>query len=317
MPHHDAVFLLFDGMKHLDIAGPAEVLAEANRFGAGYRLRFASPSGSGVTTSTGMILAADVAASDVEVVDTVIVPGGDGIPSAPVTPEVLTAITGLVGAAERVVSVCTGAFLLAATGLLDGRRATTHWAHTALFARIYPRIEVLPDAIFVSDERFYTSAGVSAGIDLALALVEMDHGPELARDVARQLVVYLQRPGGQSQYSALLQRSASSHDGLRRIIEAIRAHPDGEHDLGALARGAGVSVRHLTRLFHTQLGVTPAKFVEEVRIETATVLLLKGEPVGSAARRAGFRSAETMRRAFTARFGVPPGEYRRRFASAR
>lgn len=225
MASSDVVFLVFEGVKHLDVAGPAEVFTQARRLGAAYQLRFASPSGAEVTSSTGLRLAVDLAASDVTSAGTVVIPGGDDLPTTPITPELMTATTHLINDAARVVSICTGAFLLAATGALGGRRATTHWAHAALLARVHPRIEVAPDAIFVSDEQFNTSAGVSAGIDLALALVEADHGPELAREVARHLVVYLQRPGGQSQYSSLLQRSGSSNESVRKVTEHITAHP--------------------------------------------------------------------------------------------
>ncbi len=317
MPRHNVVFLLFEGMKHLDVAGPAEVFSEANRRGAHYVLRFASSSGAGVRTSTGLRLVADVAALEIKHADTLVIPGGDDLPVTPIATELRDATAQLVIRAKRVVSVCTGTFLLAATGELDGRRATTHWAYTRLLSRVHKRIEVEPDAIYVSDGRFYTSAGVSAGIDLALALVELDYGADLARDVARHLVVYLQRPGGQSQFSTLLHKTRSAHDGVRMVVDQVVSQPDGQNDLSSLAKHAGVSARHLARLFQAELGVSPTKFVEQVRLDTAKALLLKGEPVYRVVERAGFQSPETMRRIFATQLGVAPSEYQRRFLSAR
>lgn len=310
------VFLLFDGVKHLDVAGPAEVFSEANRRGGDYTLRFVSSSGAGVRTSTGLTLAADSAASMIEHVDTVVIPGGDDLPMTPIGPGLRDATAQLVDSAARVVSICTGAFLLAATGELDGRRATTHWAYTRLLSRVHSRIEVAPDAIYVADGKFYTSAGVSAGIDLALALVELDYDADLARDVARHLVVYLQRPGGQSQFSALLDGARSAQESVRTVVEQIISQPAEQYDLSSLARLAGVSSRHLARLFQAELGVSPTKFVEQVRLDTAKALLLKGEPVYRVAERAGFQSPETMRRVFVTQLRVPPSEYQQRFSTA-
>ncbi|WP_240423431.1 GlxA family transcriptional regulator [Leucobacter sp. wl10] len=311
------MFLLFDRVKHLDVAGPAEVFSEANRRGANYVLRFVSSSGAGVRTSTGLSLSVDAAASKIDHADTVVIPGGDDLPITPIAPELRESTIRLVDLAARVVSVCTGAFLLAEAGKLDGRRATTHWAYTGLLSRVHARVEVAPDAIYVSDGKFYTSAGVSAGIDLALALVELDYGADLARDVARHLVVYLQRPGGQSQFSDLLVRTRSAQDSVRTVVEQVISHPAEKHDLSSLAKCVGLSTRHLARLFQSELGLSPTKFVEQVRLDTAKALLLKGEPVYRVAQRAGFQSPETLRRVFAAQLGVPPSEYQQRFSSAR
>lgn len=316
MTAHDVVFLLFDGLKHLDVAGPAEVFAEANRQGARYRLAYVSPSGGSVRTSTGLRLAADGRAGGVEAAGTVIVPGGDDVPAAPIDGALRQATRHLVDQGDRVASVCTGAFLLAAVGALNGHRVTTHWQHTSLLSRLSPSTEVVPDALFVRDGTLYTSAGVSAGIDLALALVEFDHGADLARRVAQQLVLFMQRPGGQSQFSSFLQVSEGARAAVIRVIDAIREDPGGPNDLASLARRAGVSPRHLSRLFAADVGMSPIQFLERTRLETAKALLLRGESVTATARRAGFSHPETMRRVFTSRLGMPPSEYQRRFLTA-
>ena len=197
-------FFVFDGMKMLDVTGPAEVFAEANQSGADYRLVYASASGRPVATSVDTRFPVDAAAGDVGNIDTLIVAGGDTLVTDPLPDDLIRHVQAAAPHARRVVSICTGSFILAASGLLDGRHATTHWQHAQLLARTHPEIVVQPDALFVEDGPMYTSAGVSAGIDLALALVERDHGPDLARTVARRLVVFMQRPGGQSQFSGPL-----------------------------------------------------------------------------------------------------------------
>ncbi|MFI0722053.1 GlxA family transcriptional regulator [Streptomyces sp. NPDC021224] len=311
------VFVVFDGVKMLDVAGPAEVFAEANLSGARYTLGYASPSGAAVTTSVGLRLPVDGAAADVAEADTVVVAGGDALVTRPVPEGLTAAIRALHPRARRLVSICTGSFALAAAGVLDGRRATTHWRHAALLARAYPGVEVRPDALFVEDGGVVTSAGVSAGIDLALALVEQDHGADVARGVARGLVVFMQRPGGQSQFSAPLEVRPPRTPALRSVVDLVAAEPGLEHTAASLAARAGVSTRHLARMFAAELDTTPAKFVEQVRLDHAKALLDAGRGVAEAARAAGFGSAETMRRVFVARLGVPPSGYRSRFATAR
>jgi len=315
MARHRIVFLAFEGVKHLDIAGPAEVFAEATRLGGGYELGYVSPDGKPVGTSIGVRLQVDESAFGIAGADTVIVPGGDHLPRGMVPGEVREAAAHLVSIAGRTASVCTGAFLLAAIGALEGRRVATHWAHAALLARVCPTAEVVPDALFVHDGRLHTSAGVSSGIDLALSMVEADHGPNLARRVAQQLVVYMQRPGGQSQFSTMLDISRGTQESVRRVIEAVTARPDAAHGMAELATIAGVSPRHLARLFQAELGMTPTKFVEQIRVETAKTLLLRGETVAIAAGRAGFQNPETLRRVFVSRVGMPPSVYQRRFST--
>ena len=214
-------------------------------------------------------------------------------------------------------SICTGSFILAQAGLLDGRRATTHWRQTGLLSRAFPHISVEPDAIFVRDGDIYTSAGVSAGIDLALALVEDDHGADLVREVARSLVVYLKRAGGQSQFSALVESRPPERSQLRALTEAIAADPGANHTVKTLATQASLSTRQLTRLFQSELGTTPARYVEMIRIEAARSALDAGRSVADSARLAGFGSAETLRRVFVSQLGISPKAYRDRFKSTR
>ncbi|HEY4019422.1 MAG TPA: GlxA family transcriptional regulator [Pseudonocardiaceae bacterium] len=307
------VFVLFDGMKMLDMAGPAEVFAEANLCGADYSLGYVSPSGKPVLTSTGTQLPVDRSAEDAPNPDTVVVCGGDVLASLPIGADLIDAVRDLHPRARRLVSICTGSFALAAAGVLSGRRATTHWRHAQLLARAYPDIEVLPDALFVEDDGIFTSAGVSAGIDLALALVERDHGPDLARSVARSLVMFMQRPGGQSQFSAPLEVRPPRTPALRDVVDLISARPSLDHSITSLAARANVSPRHLARLFAAELDTTPAKYVEQVRLDHAKALLDSGHGVAESARVAGFGSSETMRRTFVARLGVSPSQYRNRF----
>jgi transcriptional regulator GlxA family with amidase domain len=316
MAVHRVTFLVFDGIKMLDVSGPAEVFTEANTLGARYALHYVSPSGRPVRTSIGTLLPADAAAAELHA-DTLVVPGADLLVTAPIPPELTDAVRHLRARSGRLVSICTGSFVLAAAGLLSGRRATTHWRHAPLLARAHPDVRVEPDSLFVEDRDVFTSAGVTAGIDLALSLVERDHGAGLAREVARNLVMFMQRPGGQSQFSAPLRVRAPRTPVLRAVIDLIAAQPALEHSTDSLAALAAVSPRHLTRLFNAELGTTPGKFVEQVRLDHAKALLDAGHGVAETARAAGFGSPETLRRTFQARLGVSPGQYRDRFATTR
>jgi transcriptional regulator GlxA family with amidase domain len=307
------VIVVFDGMKLLDVAGPAEVFAEANRFGASYRLVITSVDGGDVTTSIGTRFAASAPIASIEAADTVLVAGGDNLVGQPIDPALVAALKSVRPRTRRIGSICTGSFILAQAGLLAGRRATTHWRHTGLLARAFLDITVEPDAIFVRDGDVYTSAGVSAGIDLALALVEDDYGPDLVREVARSLVVFLKRAGGQSQFSVLVEANAPRRSDLRAVTDAIAANPAADHSVKKLAARAALSSRQLTRLFQTELGTTPARYVEMVRIDAARAGLDAGRTVADTARLAGFGSAETLRRVFVTEFGVSPKAYRDRF----
>ncbi|KUL69226.1 MULTISPECIES: GlxA family transcriptional regulator [unclassified Streptomyces] len=311
----DIAFVIFDGVKMLDVAGPAEVFAEANQFGAAYAIHYVSPSGKPVLASTGMQVPVDGQAADVPDPDTVVVAGGDILVDRAIETDLADTVKDLHARSRRTASVCTGSFILAAAGLLAGRRATTHWRHAGLLARAFPDVRVESDALFVQDAALYTSAGVSAGMDLALALVEEDHGADLTREVARQLVMFMQRPGGQSQFSAPLDRRPPRTSPLRAVVDLISAQPALDHSAAALAARVGVSPRQLGRLFAAELHTTPARYVELVRLDHAKALLDRGHTVAQTARGAGFGSAETMRRSFVARLGVSPSQYRDRFAT--
>lgn len=308
-------FLVFDGVKMLDVAGPAEVFAEANRLGANYSLRYVSSAGAAVTTSIGLPLSVNGDIDQLAGVDTLIVPGGDDLPTKPIPPELTGAVQSLESDVRRLVAICTGAFVLASTGILDHRQATTHWQHTQLLAKSYPTVKVQPDSLFVTDGKIFTSAGVSAGIDLALALVENDQGTALARRVARNLVLFMQRPGGQSQFSALLSIKAPSSPPLRTAVELISARPDLNYSSEALSDMVGLSTRQIARLFASELNTSPAKFIEQVRIERAKALLATGYSIAGTAKASGFGSSESMRRIFHQRLRVSPSEYRARFQS--
>jgi transcriptional regulator GlxA family with amidase domain len=310
------VIVVFDEVTLLDVAGAAEVFAEANRFGADYQLKIASVDGCDVTTSIGTRLGVTDTISSIDSADTVMVCGSDNLPGRAIDPALVEAIRSVSARTRRLASICTGSFILAQAGLLSGRRATTHWHNARLFARAFPDITVEPDAIFVRDGDVFTSAGVSSGIDLALALVEMDYGTELVRDVARWLVVYLKRAGGQSQFSVLVEADPPPQSPLRAVTDAVAANPAANHSVKTLAAHASLSTRQLTRLFQSELGTTPARYVEMVRIDAARAALDAGRTVTDTARLAGFGSSETLRRVFVDYLGVSPKAYRDRFRTA-
>jgi transcriptional regulator GlxA family with amidase domain len=323
------VFALYDKVTLQDVAAPLEIFARANDFGAQYRVLLASPTGEAVATTAFASINVDVPLAGVpDQIDTLIVPGGvppdftftpgqHDIPEEQ-TPDVvesaLEMVRELAPRARRVASVCTGAFVLAALGLLDGRHATTHWAHCQALARTYPKVKVDPDSLFVQDGPFITGAGITAGIDMALALVESDYGPSVARRVARWMVVFLQRPGGQAQFSVWAQSELPVTTGLREILDSIVSDPGADHSIATMAAQAAVSERHLVRMFGDQVGMTPARFVEQARLEAAKVLLATEDNSQEAvARRAGFGGPDTMRRTFRRNLGISPGMYRSRF----
>ncbi|GGU33678.1 GlxA family transcriptional regulator [Nocardioides albus] len=307
-------FLLFDGVKALDYVGPAEVFVEANQATKAYEVILLSPSGAAVTTSVGGV-AVSASAADAPPLDTLIVPGSEQAPSVFVTDELLTAAATLVDRSARVVSICSGAFVLAELGLLDGRGATTHWKFAEDLARRFPRVDVQPDRIFVRDRYVATSAGVAAGIDLSLALVEDDLGAAAARRVAQGLLIYLRRSGEQTQFSTPLRAAAVPDSPVRVITELIAQDPAYRHSVISLARHVNISPRHLTRLFQDEVGMSPAEYAASVRFDLARSWLEAGCSVAQAASDAGFSSAEALRRTFAARLGVSPSAYRRRFRS--
>ncbi|MFB8202525.1 GlxA family transcriptional regulator [Kitasatospora purpeofusca] len=316
-PPGRVAFLVFDELTLLDLSGPLEVFHLAGALGHPYPTVLVSPRGGTVTASNGVALAGTVAPADTGPLDTLVIAGADHLATRGPDRELLAAAGDLTERARRVATVCSGAFVLAALGQLDGRRATTHWRHAAALARRHPEVRVEPDALHVRDGRFHTGAGISAGIDLALALVEDDHGADTARGIARELVMFMRRPGGQSQFSTAVAGPSARGELLRAVTEAVLADPAADHGLPAMAATAAVSTRHLTRLFRAELDTTPARWVERVRLDRAQQLLLDGHSVTSAARRSGLGSDESLRRAFAHHLGTTPSDYRRRFGTAR
>jgi transcriptional regulator GlxA family with amidase domain len=311
------VVVAFDGVQALDVVGPVEVFTRAGRLAnEPYRVEVVGQHEGTVRTSSGMTWS--VARSRASVrgrVDTLVVAGGDGTAAALADRTLVAAVSRVGGRARRVTSVCTGAFLLAEAGFLSGRRATTHWDACAQLARRYPDVHVDPEPIFVRDGHVATSAGVTAGMDLALALVEEDLGREVALATARRLVMYVQRPGGQAQFSAPLQaQAAAAREPLRDVQRWVAAHPSADCSVDALAARASMSPRHFARTFTREVGSTPARWVEEVRVEAARLLLeTTDRTVDAVATATGFGTAETLRRAFVRRLHVAPTDYRKRF----
>ncbi|OJZ74077.1 AraC family transcriptional regulator [Mycobacterium paraffinicum] len=310
----------FPGVQALDVVGPHEVFTGASLLtGGGYDVALASIGGQAVTTPTGLAFVAAPLpdpGEPGEQIDTVVLPGGGGVDAARSDAELIGWIKAVATTARRVVTVCTGAFLAAEAGLLDGQRVTTHWAFAGRLAREFPAIDVDPDPIFVrSSDTVWTAAGVTAGIDLALSLVEDDHGTEVAQTVARWLVLYLRRPGGQTQFAAPVWMPRAKRNSIRAVQEAIEAEPGGEHSIDELARRAAMSPRHFTRVFTAEVGEAPGQYVERIRTEAARRQLEEtDDTVVAIATRCGFGTAETMRRNFLRRVGIPPDQYRKAFA---
>lgn len=311
------VIVGFSGVQALDVVGPHEVFTTASLLtGGGYDVVVASANGRQVSTATGLAFLAAPLPDPHDSVDTVVLPGGGGVDDARTDSELVTWIKAVAGTARRIVTVCTGAFLAAEAGLLDGCRVTTHWAFAGRLAREFPAVDVDPDPIFVrSSDTVWTAAGVTAGVDLALSLVEDDHGTELAQTVARWLVLYLRRPGGQTQFAAPVWMPRAKRISIREVQEAIEAEPGGAHSIGELARRATMSPRHFTRVFTDEVGEAPGQYVERIRTEAARRQLEEtNDTVVAIAGRCGFGTAETMRRNFIRRVGVSPDQYRKAFA---
>lgn len=307
----------FPGVQALDVVGPHEVFSGASLLtSGGYDVVLASADGQPVSTATGLAFAAAPLPDPGGPVDTVVLPGGTGVDAARSNVELVDWIKAVSGSARRIVTVCTGAFLAAEAGLLDGQRATTHWAYAARLAREFPGVDVDPDPIFVrSSEKVWTAAGVTAGIDLALSLVEDDHGTEVAQTVARWLVLYLRRPGGQTQFAAPVWMPRAKRTSIRDVQEIIEAEPGGAHSVDDLARRAAMSPRHFTRVFTEEIGEAPGQYVERIRTEAARRQLEQtDDTVVVIAARCGFGTAETMRRNFIRRVGISPDSYRKTFA---
>ena len=308
----------FDGLTALDLVGPAEVFAAANAVSgdpAPYEIAIVAVGGQPVRSESGLELL-PTAGQSPQPFDTIVTPGGTGLRLRHTTAAVAAWIEQHAGQARRTASVCTGIYGLAPTGLLDGRRATTHWRFADDVKRRFPRIKLEPDSIFVQDGRFFTSAGITAGIDLSLAMIEQDLGPNVSLAVARELVVYLKRPGGQLQYSEPLQFQTRATDKFADLAAWVPAHLNGDLSVEAMARRTNLSRRHFTRLFKQTFGAAPSDYVETVRLAEATRrLTLTGQTVDSVAASLGYASADVFRRAFERRYGVAPSLYRQRFTS--
>src|ERR1700752_2043850 len=311
----------FPGAHALDVVGPFDVFVGASlALSAGgkepYQPIVASIDGQPVSSGTGLTFATVKLPDLSEPIDTLVLPGGHGVHAARQDSRIIDWIVAAAPHARRVVSVCTGAFLAAQAGLLDGCRATTHWAYADQLAREFPAVDVDPDPIFVrSSPNVWTAAGVSAGIDLALALVEEDHGTEVAQTVARWLVLHLRRPGGQTQFAAPVWMPRAKRTSIRDVQEAIETEPGGAHSIGELARRAAMSTRHFTRVFTDEVGEAPGHYVERIPTYAARRQVEEtDDPVVAIAARCGFGTAETMRRNFIRRVGISPDQYRKAFA---
>ncbi|MEV0318414.1 GlxA family transcriptional regulator [Streptomyces sp. NPDC050658] len=318
MEQRTVLVVLYEGVQSLDVTGPVEVFAGAARHAgdpeSAYRIHTASLDGAPVRTTSGLTLVPDSSLADAPVPHTLLAPGGNC--TRGLAPGLIDWLRVNAPRAERLVSVCTGAVLLAEAGLLDGRRVTTHWAYCAKLARDHPQVEVDPDPIFVRDGHVATSAGVTAGIDLALALVEEDLGRDAALFIARALVVFLRRPGNQAQFSAQLAAQTAVREPLREVQQWITEHPDGDLCVESLAARARLSPRHFARAFQTETGMTPGKYVERVRVEHARRLLEDtSDGIAEVSRACGYGTPEAMRRAFVKTLGAAPAEYRRRFSA--
>jgi transcriptional regulator GlxA family with amidase domain len=317
-------FYFYPGMVALDVTGPLDVFHAADglleregRGKDGYELSFSANEPGPVPTSSGLRLHVDVRPG-ARAVDTLLVPGGlaaEGVSEEAVH---VAAVRAAARKAKRVVSVCTGAFLLAAAGLLDGRRATTHWVAADRLAERYPQIRLDADAIYVRDGDIATSAGVTAGIDLALAMVEEDYGPALAIEVARLLLLYRRRPGNQSQFSSTLAMQARAGERFKPLLDWVETRLDQNLTVDRLAEKANMSSRTFARIFPSETGMSPGRFVEQMRIDRARELLESGaEGLERIALESGFGREERLRRAFQRRLGISPAQYRAHFLKRR
>lgn len=311
-------FVAFDGITLLDLVGPLEVFAAANQMNSGherlYDIVVIGSTGRPLTSESGFVFEPTVSFADAGDFDTIVTPGGPGL-RKPETNEVVSLwLARQAPKTRRIVSICTGIYGLAAAGLLDGRTATTHWNHAEDAAKRFPRLRIDASRLYHEDPPFFTSAGITAGIDLSLALVEQDHGSALALAIAREMVVYLKRPGDQLQFSEPLQFQVRSTGRLRRLADWLPEHLSEDLSIASLAARAGMGTRHFARVFRDTFGETPARYVERARLERARERLLQSEhSIDGVARSVGYRSADVFRRAFERRYGVNPAHYVRTF----
>ena len=318
MPDLSVVVVASPSAQILDVTGPLEVFSSASSFlpDVSYRTSLVSAGGGLIGASCGMQFATSRIDAVPGPVDTLVIAGGRDMDEVRADDPLLGEIRRLARDARRVTSICTGAFLLAAAGLLDGHRATTHWYACDLLDSTYPSITVEPDAIYVHDGKLWTSAGVTAGIDLALALVAEDHGRQAAATVARRLVVYLRRSGGQAQFSALLAAQSVDSDPVRDLLSWLPDHLGQDLSVPALARRVHLSDRQFSRVFRSEVGTSPADHVEAARLEGACRLLeTTHSTIDRIAKDCGFGTPETMNRTFRRRLDTTPGDHRRHFSS--
>ncbi|MEE8600768.1 GlxA family transcriptional regulator [Euzebya tangerina] len=317
---HNIVFLAYDGIQTLDLAGPHDVFAGANAVLAdqgrqpAYQLTVVTPTGSVIASESGLRIATVRVAEAPDPLHTLVIPGGIGTRTVSNDPA-FTAVAETLGRrASRVLTICSGAFVAAAAGLLDGHTVTTHWARADGLARRFPDVTVDPEPIYIEDGAVWSSAGVTAGIDLALAIVEHDHDVEVAQRIARWLVMFLRRPGGQSQFATPVWTDRARTGPIRQAQHRIDEDPGADHRVAVMARRAGMSQRHFTRRFSDEVGLSPARYVAAVRLEAARRSLESSDATVSAiAGACGFGTAETMRRTFVRRLRTSPDQYRRRF----
>lgn len=314
MDPHRVVVVGYDDAELLDIACVTTTLDAVRHIDPAcrYDLVLATPGGAPVTCSSGLVLNAQAVLERVRgPIGTLVVSGGLGHGGAAADERLTGHVRRLARESERVASLCTGASVLAAAGLLDGRRATTHWRFADELAARYPQVEVDPRPIWVQDGNVYTAAGVTSALDLALSFIEADFGADMARWVSRAMVTYLHRPGNQAQMSVFTAAPPADHDVVRKVADHVAAALDGDLSTEALARLARVSPRHLTRLFRAHLRQTPGRYVRKARVTSAAQLLSTTDlPVARIAARCGFASAEALRQAFTKEYGIAPSQYR-------
>jgi len=320
MSMRHVVVVAFPGVQPLDAVGPIEVFAGATRTARalgpdeGYRVTLVSTDGQPVRSESGLALCTVPLPDPDEPIDTLVIAGGNGAGTARHDAPLISWIRTVAPACRRVTTVCTGTFVAAEAGLLSGRRVTTHWASAMRLQSEFPDLTVDPDPIYIKDGKYWTSAGVTAGIDLALALVQEDLGVDVAQTVARWLVMFLHRPGGQTQFASPVWVRRAERSTVRAVQVLVEAAPGGDHRVPVLAAAAAMSLRHFTRVFSTEVGETPGKFVERVRLEAARrELETTNDTLDVIAARCGFGTAESLRRVAQRRLGVSPDAYRRRF----
>jgi transcriptional regulator GlxA family with amidase domain len=314
------VIAVFQGVQPLDVVGPHEVFVGAGQAmvargrAGGYRVTVCSRDGGTVQAESGLALHTEPLPEGGERIDTLLLAGGRGANAARVDEALVSWIRSVAPRCRRIATVCSGAFVGAAAGLYDGRRVTTHWARADELALAYPALQVDVDPIYVRDGKYWSSAGVTAGIDLALALVQEDHGVQVAQTVARWLVMFLHRPGGQTQFASPVWVPRAERSTVRAVQTLVEAAPGGDHRLPTLAAAAAMSVRHFTRVFTAEVGESPSRFVERTRLEAARrELETTADTLDVIAAQCGLGTAETLRRVFQRRLGVSPDAYRHRF----